>query len=92
MNLIDKKIAFLGDSITEGAGVSKIENVFWKRVAERTGAKAYGYGVGGTRIAPQHNPDSNAPSVGADMVMRLGDMDDTSVLSAGTRPLLPLVP
>ena len=58
--LIDKKIAFLGDSITEGAGVSKIENVFWKRVAERTGAKAYGYGVGGTRIAPQHNPDSNA--------------------------------
>lgn len=60
MNLIDKKIAFLGDSITEGVGVSKIENVFWKRVAERTGAKAYGYGVGGTRIAPQHNPDSNA--------------------------------
>ena len=47
MNLIDKKIAFLGDSITEGAGVSKIENEFWKRVAERTGAKAYGYGVGG---------------------------------------------
>lgn len=29
-------------------------------MAERTGAKAYGYGVGGTRIAPQHNPDSNA--------------------------------
>lgn len=60
MNLKDKKIAFLGDSITEGAGVSKIEDVFWNRVAERTGALAYGYGVGGTRIAPQHNPDTYA--------------------------------
>jgi hypothetical protein len=34
----------------------------------------------------------SAPSVGAAMVMRSGDMDGTSVLSAGTRPLSPQVP
>lgn len=60
MTLKEKKIAFLGDSITEGAGASKKENVYWRRVGEKTGASVYGYGVGGTRIAPQHNPDSNA--------------------------------
>ena len=60
MELKGKKIAFLGDSITEGCGVSTIENVYWNVLARKTGAEGYGYGIGGTRIARRtepHNPD-----------------------------------
>lgn len=55
MELKNKKIAFLGDSITEGVGVSTIENVYWNLIAKETGAESYGYGISGTRIAPQHD-------------------------------------
>lgn len=55
MELKGKKIAFLGDSITEGAGVENPDNFFWKRIGRLTGAECYGYGIGGTRIAPQHS-------------------------------------
>ena len=56
MELNGKKIAFLGDSITEGAGVACPENIFWNRIARQTGAQCFGYGIGGTRIADQVNP------------------------------------
>ena len=55
MELTGKKIAFLGDSITEGCGASDISHVFWNVLGQRTGAKVYGYGIGGTRIAPQQH-------------------------------------
>ena len=55
MELKGKKIAFLGDSITEGCGVTSIDKTFWSIIAQRTGAECYGYGIGGTRIAPQRN-------------------------------------
>ncbi len=55
MELKGKKIAFLGDSITEGCGVSAIENTYWNVLARKTGAQCFGYGIGGTRIAPQKN-------------------------------------
>ena len=55
MELAGKKIAFLGDSITEGHGTSDRSRVFWRILGERTGAQVYGYGVGGTRIAPQQH-------------------------------------
>ena len=48
-----KKAIFLGDSITEGAGVSDMRNVYWNRVGEELGLIVKGYGVGGTRIADQ---------------------------------------
>ena len=53
MELKGKKIAFLGDSITEGCGTSAVDKTFWSLIAQRTGAECYGYGIGGTRIAPQ---------------------------------------
>ena len=56
MELLNKRIVFLGDSITEGVGVSDIKNTFWNVVARKCGAQCFGYGIGGTRIAPQHNP------------------------------------
>ena len=38
MDLSGKKIAFLGDSITEGYGASHVENTYWNIIARRTGA------------------------------------------------------
>lgn len=58
MELKGKKIAFLGDSITEGVGVSCVENTFWNVLGRETGAECYGYGIGGTRIAPQLKPSA----------------------------------
>ena len=52
MELKDKKILFLGDSITEGIGVADPNNIYWKRL-EQDGCKVYSYGVSGTRIARQ---------------------------------------
>lgn len=56
MELKNKKIAFLGDSITEGHGVENLDNLYWKRIEARAGAQCFGYGIGGTRLAPQHTP------------------------------------
>ena len=39
MNLRDKTVNFLGDSITEGHGVAEPENIFWNVIARRSGAQ-----------------------------------------------------
>ena len=56
MNLKGIKANFLGDSITEGHGVTDTEhNIYWQRLGEACGLAEYrGYGISGTRIAPQH--------------------------------------
>ena len=58
-----KKINFLGDSITEGAGASVRENMYTSLVAKYFNAEECNYGIGGTRIAKQvkrtHNPDDD---------------------------------
>lgn len=52
MELQGKKIAFLGDSITEGCGVENLVNRYDNRLKEMCGlAAVYNYGIGGTRIA-----------------------------------------
>ena len=58
MNFEGKIVAFLGDSITEGAGVCDIEGCRYdNRVARELGfKKVYNYGIGGTRIAHQTKP------------------------------------
>ena len=61
MELKDKKIAFLGDSITEGVGVNDTNHIFWKRIESSCGADCYGYGIGGTRIAIQQNASEEEP-------------------------------
>ena len=50
------KFNFLGDSITEGAGAEKVENMFTYLVSEYFGAEEINLGVGGTRIAKQTTP------------------------------------
>lgn len=58
MILEGKIIDFLGDSITEGVGVSDIANNRYDNVLKRKcNLKAvYNYGIGGTRLAHQTSP------------------------------------
>lgn len=52
MKLTGKKLLFLGDSITEGTGVEKAENIYLNRLKRMTGAaQALNYGIGGTSLA-----------------------------------------
>lgn len=57
MKLEGIKANFLGDSITQGHGVSCQEATYWNVLKRKFGlAEARGYGIGGTRIARQHTP------------------------------------
>lgn len=61
MNLKNKTISFLGDSITEGHGASCVEKRFSEVLMEMAElADINNYGIGGTRIARQQkiNPDT----------------------------------
>ena len=56
MEIKGKKVVFLGDSITEGVGVSSPEKRYTDVFARNTGAVVSNYGVSGTRIAKQKVP------------------------------------
>lgn len=87
MELQNKKINFLGDSITEGAGASTIENCYVEVLKRQYGlAAARNYGIGGTRIARQRVP-SEEPKYDQDFCSRVGEMDpdaDMVVVFGGT--------
>jgi lysophospholipase L1-like esterase len=86
MILNGKKLNFLGDSITEGHGVSHPEKTYWGLIAAREGALCRGYGIGGTRIARQTKP-SDEPRWDLDFCSRAVDMDtdaDVVVVFGGT--------
>ncbi|MBR0101032.1 MAG: SGNH/GDSL hydrolase family protein [Treponema sp.] len=75
MELKGKKILFLGDSITEGWGTSSNEKIFWSLLSARDGVEAFGYGIGGTRIARQKFPSTEA-KWDQDFLSRVGSMED----------------
>lgn len=86
MNLQDKKINFLGDSITEGVGASSYENAYVEQFARMTGARIRNYGIGGTRFARQSQPSEN-PRWDLDFCSRVEGMDldaDLIVVFGGT--------
>ena len=86
MELKNKIIAFLGDSITEGVGASEYKKCFVEVFAQITGAKVLNYGIGGTRIAPQIKP-SNEPRMDLDFILRAEEMEkevDAVVVFGGT--------
>lgn len=57
MELKGLKIAFLGDSITEGVGASTPDKVYHQVLKKKAKLKAvYDYGISGTRIARQTVP------------------------------------
>lgn len=87
MKLEGIKANFLGDSITEGAGVPNVKYTYWNVLKERYGlAEARGYGIGGTRIARQTVPSQN-PKYDFDFCSRVDGMDpdaDLVVVFGGT--------
>ena len=75
MELKNKKINFLGDSITEGAGASEKALCYVQRFAAMTGAQVRNYGIGGTRFARRREPHEN-PRFDLDFCGRYAQMDD----------------
>ena len=86
MNLSDKRIAFLGDSITEGVGADNMYG-YVNYVNEYTGADCVNYGISGTRIARQKKPTVESLSFDLDFCMRAEKIDgkfDFIVIFGGT--------
>lgn len=86
MDLKNIKINFLGDSITEGAGASCVENRYVNYIENNYGAICRNYGIGGTRIARQTTP-SECPAYDRDFASRVDEMDadaDVIVIFGGT--------
>ena len=77
MNIQNKKILFLGDSITEGYGPQDINNVYWKRLERSSGCTSVGFGISGTRIARQQKPSAN-PREDMYFRSRVASMDETA--------------
>lgn len=76
MELTNKKINFLGDSITEGCHSSTYETCFVEVLRrELSLAQARNYGIGGTRIARQHTPSAVA-KYDRDFCSRVEEMDE----------------
>lgn len=79
MDLRNKKVAFLGDSITEGVGttnklIDRYTEVF-KKITDIGEVK--NYGISGTRIAKQNNVDLSLYDVDINSFCeRFGNMDD----------------
>lgn len=86
MDLKEKKIVFLGDSITEGVGTSGPEARFSALIEKATGATCINYGIGGTRISKQRKPSEN-PRWDKDFISRVDEMDldaDIIIVFGGT--------
>lgn len=77
MEIKGLKIAFLGDSITEGVGASSPDKVYHAVLKERCGlAEAYNYGISGTRIARQKKTYMEAVAWDRDFVSRISEIRD----------------
>lgn len=87
MELKNKTINFLGDSITEAAGATVPERGYVAVLAESCGMKeARNYGIGGTRIARQRKPSEN-PKYDRDFGSRVAELAadaDAVVVFGGT--------
>ena len=75
MDLQGKKMAVLGDSITEGVGVLDMENMFYNRMKRECGLRElYIDGMGGTRLARQQS----CPNGDWNFISRVDKMDADS--------------
>ncbi len=87
MELQGKRIAFLGDSITAGAGASVPENKYVEVFKKNCKlSEAYNYGIGGTRISKQKKPSKNS-EWDKDFISRVAAMEenvDAVVVFGGT--------
>ena len=79
MDAKDFKVNFLGDSITEGVGITNHENCRYDHLAAKIlgFSKVNSYGIGGTRIAHQPHP-SATPRYDLNFCGRAYDMDQSA--------------
>ncbi len=88
MEIKGKKINFLGDSITEGVGVSSPEFKYVEVFARKfEPALVRNYGISGTRFARQTKPTVDNPRFDLDFCSRVCEMDedaDIVVVFGGT--------
>ncbi len=88
MELKGKVFNFLGDSITEGHGVSTSDKVFHQLIKRQYGMRhCYNYGIGGTRIARQITPTPESTRHDLTFELRAEIMDrraDAVVVFGGT--------
>ena len=88
MEIKNLKINFLGDSITEGIGVSSPDKKYVETFARKYSPVAVrNYGISGTRIARQKNPTVEKPRFDLDFCSRVAEMDadaNTVVVFGGT--------
>ena len=86
MNFKNKKVLFLGDSITEGVGVSSKEKRYTDVFKALSGAEVYNYGISGTRIARQKSPSAQASFdyCFLDRVQTMEESADVVVVFGGT--------
>lgn len=83
MQLKGKKINFLGDSITQGVGVSSEEKIYLNLLAQRCGlAQARNYGISGTRIARYEGQEYSAAYT--ERFAQMDDDADVIVVFGGT--------
>ncbi len=75
MELKHLKINFLGDSITDGYGRCGTKEPFVKQLNDRYGAQARSYGIGGTRIARQHNDEGVPMKSDRNFISRVETME-----------------
>ena len=80
MELKNKKINFLGDSITEGAGATCYERCYVAVLQRHYElAEARNYGISGTRLARQRKPSEN-PRFDLDFCPRVEEMEDADIV------------
>ncbi len=88
MNLEGMTINFLGDSITEGFGITDSNDLYHQIIKDKYNLKyAYNYGMGGTRIARQHTPSKESTRWDLSFELRAEIMDrsaDAVVVFGGT--------
>lgn len=76
IDLQGKRIAFLGDSITEGVGASSNDTCYVSVFRRLTGAETFNFGIGGTRIAVQRKKTADKPEFDRYFESRIGDMPE----------------
>ncbi len=81
MELKNKKVLFLGDSITAGTGVSSPEKCYVSVFGKISGATVTNYGIGGTRIAKQ-SCKSEYEIWDQDFLSRVSGMDNDADIVA----------
>ncbi len=85
MELQGKKINFLGDSITEGVGASAPEKIYLNVLKEMSGLSLVrNYGISGTRLARQTDPNDTAAKAFSDRFEEMDDDADIVVVFGGT--------